>query len=223
MPSQENLPNLVINEVESSEVFEWMKNQEPSLINDHELYLVMDKQSSTGIDEVPIEGSKNLVYSGGVYQAIKEGGGTGGADGKNSILIEGGADSTASQAIIEALPEDGRYVIEFTEESSEYQLLAPFVVAVGTSWMQDGDYYYQTINVPNMKASYNPICDCVLGNDMAVNEAHKEAWGKVVMIETFEGSVKVWSKEATQVEYSIRMNVVGVNLASYVEGDEVAF
>lgn len=220
MPSQENLPNLVINEVESSAVFEWMKNQEPSLINDHELYLVTDPEASAGIDEVPTENSKNLVYSGGVWAAIQQGGG---ADGKNSVLIEGGADATASQAIVDALPEDGRYVIEFTEESSEYQLLVPFVVAVGTSWTQDGDYYYQTINVPNMKASYNPICDCVLGSDMALNETYKEAWGKVVMIETFDESVKVWSKEATQVEYSIRMNVVGVNLASYVEGDEVAF
>ena len=114
MPSQENLSNLVINEVESSEVFKWM--EENNKINDHELYLVTDPEASAGIDEVPIEGSKNLVYSGGVYQAIQQGGG---ADGKNSMLIEGGADATASQVIKDALPEDGRYVIEFTEEADD--------------------------------------------------------------------------------------------------------
>ena len=70
-PSQETpLSSLVINEVDSTETFEKMK--EKGLLQDNQLYLVTDEQPSAGIDEVPTEGSKNLVYSGGVYNALKQ-------------------------------------------------------------------------------------------------------------------------------------------------------
>ena len=70
-PGQETpLSSLVINEVDSTETFEKMK--EKGLLQDNQLYLVTDEQPSAGIDEVPIEGSKNLVYSGGVYNALKQ-------------------------------------------------------------------------------------------------------------------------------------------------------
>ena len=70
-PSQETpLSSLVINEVDSTETFEKMK--EKGLLQDNQLYLVTDEQPSAGIDEVPTEGSKNLVYSGGVYDALKQ-------------------------------------------------------------------------------------------------------------------------------------------------------
>ena len=70
-PSQETpLSSLVINEVDSTETFEKMK--EKGLLQDNQLYLVTDEQASAGIDEVPTEGSKNLVYSGGVYNALKQ-------------------------------------------------------------------------------------------------------------------------------------------------------
>ena len=70
-PGQETpLSSLVINEVDSTETFEKMK--EKGLLQDNQLYLVTDEQASAGIDEVPTEGSKNLVYSGGVYNALKQ-------------------------------------------------------------------------------------------------------------------------------------------------------
>lgn len=70
-PSQETpLSSLVINEVDSTETFKKMK--EKGLLQDNQLYLVTDEQPSAGIDEVPTEGSKNLVYSGGVYDALKQ-------------------------------------------------------------------------------------------------------------------------------------------------------
>ena len=70
-PSQETpLSSLVINEVDSTETFEKMK--EKGLLQDNQLYLVTDEQPSAGIDEVPTAGSKNLVYSGGVYDALKQ-------------------------------------------------------------------------------------------------------------------------------------------------------
>ena len=70
-PGQETpLSSLVINEVDSTETFEKMK--EKGLLQDNQLYLVTDEQPSAGIDEVPTEGSKNLVYSGGVYNALKQ-------------------------------------------------------------------------------------------------------------------------------------------------------
>ena len=70
-PSQETpLSSLVINEVDSTETFEKMK--EKNLLQDNQLYLVTDEQDPTVIDEVPTEGSKNLVYSGGVYNALKQ-------------------------------------------------------------------------------------------------------------------------------------------------------
>ena len=70
-PGQETpLSSLVINEVDSTETFKKMK--EKGLLQDNQLYLVTDEQPSAGIDEVPTEGSKNLVYSGGVYNALKQ-------------------------------------------------------------------------------------------------------------------------------------------------------
>ena len=70
-PSEETaLSSLIINEVDSSGTFEKMK--EKGLLQDNQLYLVTDEQASAGIDEVPTEGSKNLVYSGGVYDALKQ-------------------------------------------------------------------------------------------------------------------------------------------------------
>ena len=70
-PSEETiLSSFIINEVDSSGTFEKMK--EKGLLQDNQLYLVTDEQASAGIDEVPTEGSKNLVYSGGVYNALKQ-------------------------------------------------------------------------------------------------------------------------------------------------------
>ena len=70
-PSEETiLSSLIINEVDSSGTFEKMK--EKGLLQDNQLYLVTDEQASAVIDEAPTEGSKNLVYSGGVYDALKQ-------------------------------------------------------------------------------------------------------------------------------------------------------
>ena len=67
-PSEEAvLSSLIINEVDSNETFEKMKKK--GLLQDNQLYLVNDEER---IDETPTEGSKNLVYSGGVWTAIQE-------------------------------------------------------------------------------------------------------------------------------------------------------
>ena len=72
MPTEKNLASLVINEVESTVVYEEMKRQ--GLLNDDELYLVTDSENNINIDQVPTAGSKNLVYSGGVYDALQQAG-----------------------------------------------------------------------------------------------------------------------------------------------------
>lgn len=72
MPTEKNLASLVINEVESTAVYEEMKRQ--GLLNDDELYLVTDPENTANIDQVPTAGSKNLVYSGGVYDALQQAG-----------------------------------------------------------------------------------------------------------------------------------------------------
>ena len=149
MPETKNLPTLIINRVESSDVFQKMQNTEGTIKPD-ELYFVN----------------------------------------------EGGAN---------------------------YQMLAAFTANVPVQWTAQGNYFYQEISVAGMKEAYNPICDCVYGDDMAANETYKEAWGNVLMVETFDNKIKIWCTKAPEVAFTIRMSVVGIGLNVYAEGDEVAF
>ena len=64
------LSTLIINEIESREVYEKMVEQ--GKINPYELYLITDSEPMFGIDDKPTAGSKNLVYSNGIYEAIQE-------------------------------------------------------------------------------------------------------------------------------------------------------
>ena len=120
--SEKDIPTLIINDVESPEVFNKMK--ELGLIKEDELYIVDDipmENDEYLIDPFPQKNSSNLVRSGGVYKAIEE-------IAQSSMAIEGGADIVVSDSIKETLPEDGRYIIEFTAEDlpmSDFSLRRP--------------------------------------------------------------------------------------------------
>ena len=110
-PSEETaLSSLIINEVDSTETFKKMK--EKNLLQDNQLYLVTDEQDPTVIDEVPTEGSKNLVYSGGVYDALKQVGSAGSVIEQNKGLEQKFWRGTKEEFnAIETKSDDTMYII----------------------------------------------------------------------------------------------------------------
>lgn len=141
----------------------------------------------------------------------------------NSIVIEGGADATASQKIMDALGEDGRYIIEFTEDESEYSLVKPFYVPITNNWTAEGDYFYQDIEVRGMLELYSPICDYEFSTDMAVNVQVQEAWSNIISVETYDERIRVWASSIPEIDFTIRLSVFAVSLADYATAEEKAY
>ena len=68
MPTSKNLDSLVINKVESQEVYEWMKANNKT--NEDELYLTPDASSSTTIDSALSSTSTNPVQNKVIKSAL---------------------------------------------------------------------------------------------------------------------------------------------------------
>lgn len=69
MPTEQFLNSFVINQVDTAETLDAM--DAAGLVNPNELYLVEEDDFNMMLDEQPTEGSRNLVTSGGIYQAIQ--------------------------------------------------------------------------------------------------------------------------------------------------------
>ena len=139
-PSDETvLSSLVINEVDSSETFEKMK--EAGLLQDNQLYLVTDEEASAGIDEVPTEGSKNLVYSGGVYDALKQVGSADSVIEQNKGLEQKFWRGTKEEFnSVEEKSDDTMYII--TDE--EGNVTGGSEIFVGPEAPETGDFWIDT-------------------------------------------------------------------------------
>lgn len=79
---------------------------------------------------------------------------------------------------------------------------------VPVSWPSSGGFYYQQVSVPGMLATDNPVTDYLPGSDNAANELFDVAWSKVRSIDTLNGAVKFWCKEAPTTAFPVQFKVV---------------
>lgn len=83
-----------------------------------------------------------------------------------------------------------------------------YVVPVANSWDMDYGYYSQTIHVPGILATDNPVADIMPGEDNATNLLYSDAMCKVFRITTEDNSITVWATEAISTEFAIQLKVV---------------
>lgn len=83
-----------------------------------------------------------------------------------------------------------------------------YIVTVTPSWIADGRYYIQDIDVPGMLATDNPIPGVAYGEDDYANELYDECFDKVSRIITSDGSIRVRAKEAISTAFPIQLKVV---------------
>ena len=132
MPNDKNLNQLVINEIESGEIFEKMK--ENNLLNDDELYLVKEEEG----EELVLGDMMAAVYDPQKKQQdifkyvddaianIEPGSGGG----------SGGIDIPAS----DTAPAEGNYWLDTSEDGKEYTRVESFNGRTGAVTPQNGDY-----------------------------------------------------------------------------------
>lgn len=228
------LSSLVINEVESQEVYELMKQQ--GLINDQELYLIPDEGGST---VQPPEGYTITLLA------------TNWDENKSQTIKVAGVSEQEDTQLIHILPKDqegyladgikgevaGAGQIKFTATTTPTKDYEVFIViedvglvyedglinkiisgpkaytfyatAAADAWTQDGDFYYQEVQVDNMSEAYSPIVSCVLDDDQAQNKVIKENWSLINDIDTMDGAVKFWATGVPEIELTAKFVVMG--------------
>ena len=82
-PTPEYKGSLVLNEVDSFETYQEMLNKGLASENNNEFYLLPDEDEYISYDPYPVEGSTNLVTSGGIYSSFKAS-----IEESNAALIE---------------------------------------------------------------------------------------------------------------------------------------
>lgn len=86
-----------------------------------------------------------------------------------------------------------------------------FTVDVGTSWTADSTNggYTQTISVPGILESNDPIYDVVLGTDVDANELYLDAFALVTRLTTTNDQIKLWANvDAPTSAFTLKLKVV---------------
>ena len=91
----------------------------------------------------------------------------------------------------------------FTTVDALTQILTATITAAGWSATQTDGYYTNQVTVDGMLASYNPFCDLVV-TSAALAEAEREAIGKIIEIETFNGYVIARALEVPTTSINVR-------------------
>lgn len=91
----------------------------------------------------------------------------------------------------------------FTTVDALTQALTATITAAGWSTEQTDGYYTNQVTVEGMLASYNPFCDLVI-TSAALAEAEREAIGKIIEIETFDGYVIARALEVPTTSINVR-------------------
>ena len=91
----------------------------------------------------------------------------------------------------------------FTTVDALTQILTATITAAGWSATQTAGYYTNQVTVDGMLASYNPFCDLVV-TSAALAEAEREAIGKIIEIETFNGYVIARALEVPTTSINVR-------------------
>lgn len=83
------------------------------------------------------------------------------------------------------------------------QIITAKIPASGWSSSQTNGYYTNRVTVSGMLASYNPFCDLIV-TSATLAEAEREAMGKIIEIETFDGYVIARALEAPTTNINVR-------------------
>ena len=83
-----------------------------------------------------------------------------------------------------------------------------YTATISTDWNTNGNYVYQDVDVPGIRANDNPIVDVNPTSDNAANVLYGEAICKVFRIQTWTGKVRVWANGKTVTACPIQLKVV---------------
>lgn len=86
-----------------------------------------------------------------------------------------------------------------------------YSATVTTEWTEDtkNGGYSQTVAVPGIASTDNPIVDIVLGDDIDANALHLEAWGRISRITTASNKIILYAyEEAPETAFNIQLKVV---------------
>lgn len=79
---------------------------------------------------------------------------------------------------------------------------------VSTSWLEEGGYYYQDIDVEGIQETDTPIVGIDPGEDNAANVAYSVAISNVFRITTSANSIRVWARSKPSIAFPIRIKAV---------------
>lgn len=83
-----------------------------------------------------------------------------------------------------------------------------YTATIGTTWSGSAAPYTQTISVPGMLSTDNPIVDIVLNNSYDSSQAALEQYGKIYRITTANNSITVYANEKTESSISIQLKCI---------------
>lgn len=83
------------------------------------------------------------------------------------------------------------------------------VATVTTNWTADGEYFYQDVLINGMTEQSNYFISCIMGDDIAVNEVNKEAFGLLKGVDTHDGYARFWCAEIPEIEFDVRFDTIG--------------
>lgn len=86
-----------------------------------------------------------------------------------------------------------------------------YTVPVTATWTADSTNggYVQSVSVPGILESDNPIADIVLGEDISANDLYLDAWSLITRITTEDDNITLWAnKNAPTTSFTVQLKVV---------------
>lgn len=105
------------------------------------------------------------------------------------------------------VPLNGLNVEALVPLFAEGKLAGEYTAQIGTTWSGSSAPYTQTIIVPGIQASDNPIVDMIPSASFATAEKEMDAWASIYNITTAENSITVYAKDKTTQAINIRLVV----------------
>ena len=117
---------------------------------------------------------------------------------------------------VDSLFSEGAYIKAALDSTNGHAYLlnmaasVTYTVSVSKSWKTySSGGYYQTIAVPGILESDNPIADVVLGTNVDTNGAYLNAWAAITRITTADGSITLYANQTSpQSAFTMQLKVV---------------
>lgn len=130
------------------------------------------------------------------------------ADAHKKKRLTWGNITTSLKGLFYTEAEIDAKLTDISNAAAQKASTATYTVTIPAAWVGTGPYT-QTISVPGILASDNPMVDIVLTGTASTDEARLEGWGLVSRIVTSAGSIAVTCYEdKPEVALPIQMKVV---------------